>query len=143
MSSGLEPMPPRPPGPPRPARCGGAGVSCGAGDPGAASAALSPASPPGFRPVAIAVWMNILSFQMIGVDEPPPGIGTFHLTFFDSLHSTGGCAAGATPILSGPRHSGQLRSAWLTFGAAAVALEAINQTQQAKNCANEIARTNL
>jgi hypothetical protein len=34
-------------------------------------------------------------------------MGTFHRTFFDSLHSIGGLAWGATPFIIGPRHWGQ------------------------------------
>jgi hypothetical protein len=83
-----------------------------------------------------------LSFQTIGVEEPLPGIGTFHLMFFDSLHWTVGCASGATPMLSGPRHWGQLRSYSPTFGEAAFALSA-EQMQQAKNEANEIGRAGM
>jgi hypothetical protein len=40
-----------------------------------------------------------------------PGSSTFQRTFFVSLHSTGGEASGATPVMSGPRHWGQKRSA--------------------------------
>ena len=47
---------------------------------------------------------------MMGVPEPLPGSFVFHLTFLVSLHSIGGLPAGATPVESGPRHSGQLRS---------------------------------
>jgi hypothetical protein len=49
--------------------------------------------------------------QTTGVDEPLPGISTFQRTFFVSLHSIGGVACGATPVMSGPRHWGQKRSA--------------------------------
>src|SRR5205807_245091 len=49
-----------------------------------------------------------LSPQTTGVEEPAPGMAAFHLTFFVSLHSTGGLASGATPVASGPRHCGQL-----------------------------------
>jgi len=45
--------------------------------------------------------------QTTGVAEPLPGISTFHFTFFVSLHSTGGEACGATPVMWGPRHWGQ------------------------------------
>src|SRR5690348_4094037 len=48
---------------------------------------------------------------MSGVAEPSPGIFTFHLMLFVSLQETGGSAAGATPLCSGPRHSGQFWSA--------------------------------
>ena len=43
---------------------------------------------------------------MIGLLLPSPGSATFHLTFFVSLHSSGGLAAGASPVPSGPRHVG-------------------------------------
>jgi hypothetical protein len=47
------------------------------------------------------------SLHTTGVADPLPGIGTFHRTFLDSLHSTGGRARGATPFIIGPRHCGQ------------------------------------
>src|SRR5690606_1575425 len=51
------------------------------------------------------------SSQTIGLALPRPGMAVFHLTFFSGLHSSGGFAAGATPVISGPRHCGQLPSA--------------------------------
>ena len=45
--------------------------------------------------------------QTTGVDEPLPGISTFQRTFWVSLHTSGGAAFGATPVISGPRHCGQ------------------------------------
>ena len=47
-----------------------------------------------------------MSRQTIGLLLPSPGSATFHLTFFVSLHSSGGLAAGASPVPSGPRHVG-------------------------------------
>ena len=47
------------------------------------------------------------SFQTTGDDEPRPGISTFHLMFFVSLHSIGGFAVRDTPVMSGPRHCAQ------------------------------------
>jgi hypothetical protein len=49
--------------------------------------------------------------QTTGVELPLPGIATFQRTFLVSLHSTGGAAVGATPVMSGPRHCGQKLSA--------------------------------
>src|SRR6185436_17158022 len=45
--------------------------------------------------------------QTIGDAEPSPGIATFHLMFFVSLHSVGGLPIGATPVFNGPRQAGQ------------------------------------
>ena len=47
-----------------------------------------------------------MSRQTIGLLLPSPGSATFHLMFFVSLHSSGGVAAGASPVPSGPRHIG-------------------------------------
>ena len=58
-----------------------------------------------------AAWMKIRSPHTIGVDDPDPGSFTFHFTFFDSLHSTGGCASGEAPVDAGPRHAGHGKSA--------------------------------
>ena len=58
-------------------------------------------------PVGTALRTKSRSSQMTGVAEPSPGSGTFQRTLEDSLHSTGGSPAGATPVCSGPRHSGQ------------------------------------
>src|SRR5262245_15404165 len=51
---------------------------------------------------------KIRSFQMTGVAPPRPGIGTFQATFLVSLHSVGSPLSLLTPVLSGPRHCGQL-----------------------------------
>jgi hypothetical protein len=51
--------------------------------------------------------MNNRSPHTTGDAEPRPGTSTFHLTFFDSLHSSGGDADRETPLASGPRHCGQ------------------------------------
>src|SRR5688572_22493942 len=73
--------------------------------------------PRGARPAiaagstATAVSRKMRSPQMTGVDELRPGIGTFHRTFFVSLHSTGGVAVRETPVANGPRHWGQNLSA--------------------------------
>jgi hypothetical protein len=64
-----------------------------------------------FFPVGIAVWMKILSSQMMGVAFPLPGTLIFHRIFSDSLHVVGGSAEGATPVCEGPRHCGQFLSA--------------------------------
>ena len=58
-------------------------------------------------PTGIAVSTKIRSFQTTGDDDPRPGIWTFHLTFFVSLHSIGGLAVRDTPVMSGPRHCAQ------------------------------------
>ena len=65
-------------------------------------AAASPATPTG-----IAVSTKMRSFQTTGDDDPRPGISTFHLMFFVSLHSIGGFAVRDTPVMSGPRHCAQ------------------------------------
>ena len=44
--------------------------------------------------------------QIAGVECPLPGSDTFQRTPFVSLHSTGGSACGATPVIAGPRHWG-------------------------------------
>src|SRR5215470_8260029 len=46
--------------------------------------------------------------QMIGCENPFPGIAVFHKTFFVSLHSVGRFLSSETPWASGPRHCGQL-----------------------------------
>src|SRR5262245_15009614 len=46
--------------------------------------------------------------QMIGCENPLPGIAAFHKTFFVSLHSVGRFLSLETPWASGPRHCGQL-----------------------------------
>ena len=56
------------------------------------------------RPVRTAVSRNTWSPQTIGLALPSPGIGTFHLTWFVSLHCTGGSPYGAMPLAKGPRH---------------------------------------
>ena len=58
--------------------------------------------------VFIAVWKNILSFQITG-DEfyASPASLTFHLTFSVSLHVNGGLPSGDIPLQFGPRHVGQ------------------------------------
>ena len=66
----------------------------------------APLSPPG-----TAVDTNTWSPQTIGVAEPLPGISIFQRRFCVSLHSTGGSAAGASPVARGPRHCGQPSSA--------------------------------
>ena len=55
-------------------------------------------------PVGTAVSTKMRSPHTTGVEEPLPGISTFQRTFFVSLHSSGGVACGATPVMSGPRH---------------------------------------
>ena len=70
-------------------------------------------------PAGTAVDTNTWSPQTIGVAEPLPGIAIFHLTLRVSLHSTGGSAAGASPVASGPRHCGHA----LSSAAASSALE--------------------
>src|SRR5262245_18412126 len=45
--------------------------------------------------------------QTIGVECPLPGMAVFQRMFFVSLHSTGGCALGATPVPNGPRQWAQ------------------------------------
>src|SRR5215471_13902744 len=45
--------------------------------------------------------------QMIGCENPFPGIAVFHKTFFVSLHSVGRFLSSETPWASGPRHCGQ------------------------------------
>ena len=66
-------------------------------------------------PTGIAVSRKMRSFQTTGDDEPRPGISTFHLMFFVSLHSIGGFAVRDTPVMSGPRHCAQF------FGSAVLA----------------------
>src|SRR5215470_20365934 len=46
--------------------------------------------------------------QIIGCENPRPGISVFHKTFFVSLHSVGRFFSSETPCASGPRHCGQL-----------------------------------
>src|SRR5688572_19715583 len=82
-------------------RCGSRGLT-----PPRGSCDVDPEAPEG-----IAVVRNTWSPHTTGEDEPRPGISTFQLTFFVSLHSVGGSACGATPVARGPRHCGQLRSA--------------------------------
>ena len=62
-------------------------------------------------PLGTAVSRKIRSPQTTGDAEPRPGISTFHLTFFVSLHSIGGSAVFDTPLAYGPRHCGQYLSA--------------------------------
>src|SRR5262245_53164039 len=45
--------------------------------------------------------------QTIGVECPLPDRAVFQRMCLVSLHSSGGCACGATPVPSGPRHWGQ------------------------------------
>src|SRR5262245_52858623 len=47
----------------------------------------------------------------IGEALPRPGISTFQVTFFVSLHSSGGLAVDETPVACGPRHCAQKRMA--------------------------------
>ena len=67
----------------------------------------NPGPEPARSPVGAAVSTKSRSPQMTGVAEPSPGSAIFQRTFDDSLHVTGGSPAGATPLCSGPRHSGQ------------------------------------
>jgi hypothetical protein len=46
--------------------------------------------------------------QITGEACPSPGTSIFHLTFSVELNLMGGFPSGATPLLSGPRHCGQL-----------------------------------
>ena len=62
-------------------------------------------------PAGTAVSRKMRSPQTTGDDEPRPGISTFHLMFFVSLHSVGGSACRETPVAYGPRHCGQNFSA--------------------------------
>src|SRR5690349_24403534 len=61
----------------------------------------------------------------MGEDEPRPGISTFHLMFFVSLHSIGGFAVRDTPVMSGPRHCAQF------FGSLTVACRETVQASRA------------
>src|SRR5262249_38267413 len=45
--------------------------------------------------------------KKIGEDQPSPGIGTFHATFFVALHSLGRLRSVEMPWPVGPRNSGQ------------------------------------
>src|SRR5688572_3630212 len=65
---------------------------------------------------------------MMGVACPSPGMGTFHLTFFVSLHSIGGLPPGATPVPSGPRNEGQSPSIFSTAGADVIRMAAQSRT---------------
>src|SRR5689334_19979932 len=67
----------------------------------------------------IAVVTYTVSRQTIGLLLPRPGIGIFQRTFFVSLHSTSGLAAGASPVPMGPRHVGQAWPGAAVAGAAA------------------------
>src|SRR5262245_60291855 len=62
-------------------------------------------------PTGTADETNTRSPQTIGDELPRPGISTFHLTFFVSLHSSGGFAVDETPVAWGPRHWAQNRIA--------------------------------
>ena len=56
--------------------------------------------------VGTAVVTKTLSPQMIGVENPRPGILIFHLRFSVSFHVMGG-APPEDPLLDGPRQVGQ------------------------------------
>jgi hypothetical protein len=74
----------------------------------------------------VAVVTNTLLPEMIGEDQPSPGIFTFHSTFLSVPHSLG-TAELATPALSGPRNWGQ-SPANANLGASPSAKATPNQT---------------
>tara|TARA_B100000745_G_C19784486_1_gene257150 strand:- start:90 stop:470 length:381 start_codon:yes stop_codon:yes gene_type:complete len=54
-------------------------------------------------------WVRKIRFsQTMGVELPGPGRGSFHLTFFDGLHSVGSSVSVQIPCPVGPRQAGQL-----------------------------------
>jgi hypothetical protein len=92
------------------------------GPPGAGRGARIAVAGIGFgSPVGTALSTKMRSPQTTGVELPLPGIATFQRTFLVSLHSTGGAAVGATPVMSGPRHCGQKLSALPSAALAAAA----------------------
>src|SRR5688572_32400805 len=76
-----------------------------------------------------------VSRHTIGLLLPSPGSATFHLTFFVSLHSSGGLAAGASPVPSGPRHVGH------ACPAAAAVRDACASTEAVASASNHPATT--
>src|SRR4030095_15846891 len=56
---------------------------------------------------SVTVVRNTRSFQMIGDDQPSPGIGVFHFTFDRAVHSTGTFFSAEIPWPVGPRKPGQ------------------------------------
>jgi enterochelin esterase-like enzyme len=66
-----------------------------------------------------------VSRQTIGLLLPAPAIGTFQRRFFVALHSSGGLAAGASPVPSGPRHVGHACPAAAAGGGACASSGAV------------------
>ncbi len=81
----------------------GSGTGRGGGSPSPEPASARPSARPSARRCGRP--------RRPGSTSPLPGIATFQRTFFVSLHSSGGVACGATPVMSGPRHCGQKLSA--------------------------------
>ena len=59
------------------------------------------------RPSSVADVTNTRSSQTTGDDQPCPGIGVFHATFFSSDHSVGTFGSEEMPCPVGPRNRGQ------------------------------------
>src|SRR6266849_2640086 len=62
--------------------------------------------------------------QTAGVEPAQPGVLNFQTTFFDSSHSVGRFFSLLMPLLSGPRHCGQL-SARTTTPNARITMDAM------------------
>src|ERR1041385_8844689 len=67
-----------------------------------------PLGRPGIASPSMAVVRKRRLPQTIGEDRPRPGMGVFQAMFLVLLHSVGRFLSGATPVLCGPRHCGQL-----------------------------------
>src|SRR4051794_5306200 len=78
---------------------------------------------------------------MIGVEAPSPGTLRFHRMFSVWLHVSGGLAAGAAPVPSGPRHCGQFSNdcelAEDAFNAIAITTKAEAKWQTFTVCISE------